>query len=239
MAPKLPKLEGELIDRWDQLGYPGKPFGLHGTPWGPHAVPWGPREPVGSLVRHPRPGSAFLVKKKRPCEASATRIGIFGEKKTPLRGIRDPDRHFWSKKTPLRGIRDPDRRFGPLGAPSPPLGRPAGRPPGRPAGFFHFFCIFSFSSKIAQNGSPGPWGALGAYFSLFSAYFWAPGGPPGGALGGPGATLLAPSWAAALWGAPPVQFTLVPQWERHEAPWDPLGRPAGSSDANCIWPRPL
>ena len=29
------------------------------------------------------------------------------------------------------------------------------------------------------------------------------------ALGGPGPPLLAPSWAVALWGAPPVQVTLV------------------------------
>ena len=80
---------------------------------------------------------------------------------------------------------------------------------GKKSNFFDFFLV----PQMAKNCAPGPWGALGGIFRPFLGYFGAPRGnfflgpwaPPG--------ALFSLSWAAALWGAPPVHFTLVLEGE--------------------------
>ena len=65
-------------------------------------------------------------------------------------------------------------------------------------------------------GPRGPGGVFSAYFRAILGHFWPIFFPPISPLGalflGP---LLALLRAAALWGAPPVQFTLVDSDERN------------------------
>ena len=96
---------------------------------------------------------------------------------------------------------------------------------------FDFFFLF-FVRKCPKNAPQGPRGP-GAIFSAIFRLFLGPrgalGAPPGGRWGCPGAPLFSLSWAAALWGAPPVQFTLVCK------DWRSL---KGSSGALSCWMLP-
>ena len=82
---------------------------------------------------------------------------------------------------------------------------------GRGGRIFGFF-FFQNSLKWAPGALGGPGGYFPPIFALFLGPWGALGAPPGGPWGGPGPPpLLLPIFlkADALWGAPPVQFTLV------------------------------
>ena len=105
-------------------------------------------------ARHPRPGSAFLAKKERPCEASATRIGVFGENKNaPARHPR-PGSAVWAEKNAW------------------------GRPD---SGWIFRFFFFPEMSQKCPLGPQGPWGTIFRYFPpIFGASegaLWGPWGP--------------------------------------------------------------
>ena len=98
--------------------------------------------------------------------------------------------------------------------------------PVRGAGILTFFCFFQNVPKCPKKGPGGPgepWGLLGSpggpYFPYFSFIFPLFSPPP---LGAPYFSFytavisppISPLKAAALWGAPPVHFTLVCDGQR-------------------------
>ena len=82
----------------------------------------------------------------------------------------------------------------------------------RPAKIFYFFWSPKCPKKCPA-GPGGPWGALGGpwgpYFPLFPPFFHPLGAPYFSFYTAVISPPISPLKAAALWGAPPAQFTLV------------------------------
>ena len=159
-----------------------------------------PQGPLGGWVGWTPVGVELARPPARPPPGARPPAG------RPISGfcIRDlPHRgHVFTPK-----IRFPGFVFGvcPIGAMYSP--RLAGWPAGISGRNFDFLFFFRNGLKWPPRALGGP----GAVFLLFSAYFWAPQGPLRGPWGGPGPPLFLPIFlkAAALWGAPPVQITLI------------------------------